>query len=74
MGYSMSNPKSFLKPPLPLPIEDLTDHVLFGREPPKPEIKMYSIGIRALVLTEFINSLSFTAVFFKLFCFQIVIT
>jgi len=33
----------------PFPTEDLTDHVLSGKEPPKSELKMYNIGIQVLV-------------------------
>lgn len=48
--------------PPPNAAEDLTGRVLFDRDPAKPELKMYTMRIRALVITEFINSLSFLAV------------
>lgn len=72
----MSNPKILLTQPLPHPAEDLTGRVLFDREPAKPEPKMYTMRIRALVITEFINSLFFLAVLKKYYfdCFQIIIT
>lgn len=62
----MSNSKILQIHPLPHPAEDLTGHVLFDRKPAEPELKMYTIRIRALVITEFINSLSFLAVLKKI--------
>lgn len=58
----MSNPKILQIQPFPHPAEDLTGRVLFDREAAKPELKMYTMRIKALVITEFINSLSFLAV------------